>query len=60
MGISIAAFGIIGAVIGAKIAIKMDVELLKKFFGYFLLAITIYEIYSLIKLNRKGKKTDNK
>ena len=53
-------FGIIGAVIGAKISINMDVKLLKKIFGYFLLAITIYEIYSLIKLYRKGKRTDNK
>ena len=59
-GIVIAISGIIGAIIGAKISVNMNVNLLKKFFGYFLGAIAIYEIYSLIKGYRLNKKTDNK
>ena len=50
----------IGAIIGAKISVNMNVNLLKKFFGCFLGAIAIYEIYSLIKGYRLNKKTDNK
>ena len=60
ISIPIASFGVIGAIIGAKISIKMDVKILKKFFGAFLACIAIYEIYSLIKLYRFNKKTDNK
>ena len=48
--------GVIGAIIGAKIAISIDVELLKKFFGIFLAVVAINEIYSIIKLY----KTDSK
>lgn len=60
IGATIAISGVIGAIIGAKISINMNVDLLKKFFGYFLAAIAIYEIYSLIKEYRFNKKTDNK
>ena len=60
VGIWIASAGIIGAIIGAKISITMDVILLKKLFGGFLAVIAIYEIYSFIKGYRKYKKTDNK
>lgn len=59
-GIVIAISGMIGAIIGAKISVNMNVNLLKKFFGCFLGAIAIYEIYSLIKGYRLNKKTDNK
>ncbi len=59
-GISITIFGIIGAIIGAKISTTMNVIVLKKFFGFFLLIIAIYEIYSILKLYRFKKKTDNK
>ena len=48
--------GVIGAIIGANIAINIDVGLLKRFFGIFLALITINEIYSIIKLY----KTDSK
>ena len=56
--------GIIGAVIGAIVATKMDVAHLKKYFGYFLLIIAILEICSLIKKyifqkNRNNKKDKN-
>ena len=53
-------FGIIGAVIGAELSLIIDAKNLKKYFGIFLLLITIYEIYSLIKSNIKSKKVNNK
>ena len=58
--IPVAISGIIGAIFGAKISINMDVNYLKKYFGFFLILITIYEIYSLIKSNIKSKKVNNK
>lgn len=59
-GIIISIFGILGAIIGANLAIYMDVKMLKKGFGIFLIIVTINEIYSIIKLYKKNKKTDNK
>ena len=56
LGIIISIFGILGA----NIAIYMDVKILKKCFGVFLIAITINEIYSITKLYKKDKKTDTK
>ena len=41
--------GIIGAIIGARLAINMDVEKLKKYFGIFLILIAIHEIYTFTK-----------
>lgn len=58
--IIISIFGVLGAIIGANIAIYMDVKLLKKGFGIFLIFVTINEIYSIIKLYKKDKKTNNK
>ena len=58
--IIISIFGVLGAVIGANIAIYMDVKILKKGFGIFLIFVTINEIYSIIKLHKKDKKTNNK
>ena len=49
IGIAIALSGIIGAAIGASIAVRMDVNHLKKYFGIFLIIITIYEIYYVVK-----------
>ena len=48
--------GVIGAIIGANIAINIDVGLLKKIFGIFLALVAINEIYSIIK----KKKNDDK
>ena len=48
--------GIIGAIIGSKIAINLDVEILKKCFGFFLAIIAINEIYSFYKLYINSKK----
>ncbi len=56
IGIPVALFGIIGSIIGTNISIKMDVNILKKLFGFFLILITINEIYLLIKENKKEKK----
>lgn len=52
--------GIIGAIIGAKISTHIQVDLLKKCFGIFLLIIAIHEIYTIFKLNKKEKSTNNK
>ena len=59
-GIPIAISGVVGAVIGAMIANKLDVVHLKKYFGIFLGLIAIWEIYSLVKKYRDTKKRHNK
>lgn len=56
VGIPVAIAGIVGAIIGAKISVNMDVKHLKKYFGIFLILISIYEIYSLIKQYKKRQK----
>ena len=48
--------GGIGAIIGANIAINIDVGLLKKIFGIFLALVAINEIYSIIKLYKNDDK----
>lgn len=60
VGIPVAISGIIGAILGAKISVNMDVGHLKKYFGIFLIMISIYEVYSLIKTYKKDKKINNK
>lgn len=60
IGVPVAISGIIGAIIGAKISIRMNVDKLKKYFGIFLIVITIYEIYSLVKKYKIDKKRHNK
>ena len=52
--------GIVGAIIGAVISINIQVIYLRKYFGYFLIIIAIFEIYSLIKSYRINKKDNNK
>lgn len=49
LSIIISITGIIGAIIGAKLAVFTDVKSLKRYFGYFLVMIAIYEIYMLKK-----------
>lgn len=60
IGILIAIFGIIGAVIGTKISINMNVETLKKYFGIFLMLISFCEIYLLIKEYKSNKINNTK
>ena len=52
--------GIIGAILGSKLSFKFDNHVMKKYFGIFLLLITVYEIYSLIKQYKIDKKSNNK
>ena len=59
-GITVAISGVFGAIIGAKISVNMEVNKLKRYFGFFLILITIFEIYSLIKTYKKDSKTNNK
>ena len=59
-GIPITISGVLGAIGGAMIAGRLDVNQLKKYFGYFLLIIAIWEIYYLIKKYKEDKKRDNK
>ncbi len=47
--------GVIGAIISANISSIMDVKLLRKLFGIFLLIIASYEIYSWHKMYMKEK-----
>lgn len=49
-------FGIIGSIFGSIISKQMPVNILRKFFGIFLILISIYEIYSFYKLYIKSKK----
>lgn len=60
IGLPVAISGIVGAIIGAKISVKLDVKYLKKYFGIFLMLITIYEIYSLVIQYKKERKSNNK
>lgn len=52
--------GVIGAIIGANLSSKINVNLLKKLFGVFLLIIAMHEIYSWYKTYIKGKKGHTK
>ena len=60
--IPIVIMGIIGASVSANLSSKMNVELLRKLFGAFLLCIAIYEIYSWEKtyIKEKIRHTKNK
>lgn len=52
--------GTVGAIIGSEISANMNIKLLRKFFGSFLIIMAIFEFYSLIKLYIKNKKANNK
>lgn len=52
--------GIIGAIIGSFISIKLDVQKLRKSFGFFLVIIVIHEIYTLFKEYKNYRKSNNK
>ncbi len=43
--------GIIGAVLGARLATTLNGDLLRKFFGFFLLLVGLYEIYRGFRAN---------
>ena len=52
--------GALGAIIGANISIHINTRNLRKYFGIFLVIISIHEIYSIIKQYKKGKNDKNK
>ena len=52
-------FGIIGAILGAKISFYIDNNRLKKYFGIFLLFIATFQIYTIIRQYIKNKKDNN-
>ena len=60
LAIFLSIFGILGAIIGANIAIRIDVGILRKCFGIFLAIIAINEIYSTFKLYIKPYKKNKK
>ena len=60
LAILISIFGILGAIIGANISIRIDVKILKKCFGIFLVIIAINEIYTIFKKYKKEKKNNTK
>ena len=60
LGTLISVYGILGAIIGANISINTNVKDLRKYFGIFLIAISINEIYSIIKQYKKEKIDKNK
>lgn len=59
IALSLILAGIIGAILGSKLSIKIENNLLKKYFGFFLLFIAILEIFSFFRQYRKIKKENN-
>ena len=53
IGIPVCLWGLLGAFIGATISSKMEVGMLRKCFGVFLIIIAIYQTYSLF--HRKAR-----
>ena len=51
--------GIIGASIGAMLSFKIDNQNLRRYFGFFLIVIAIFEIYSFFQQYILKKKEDN-
>lgn len=60
LGLIIILSGAIGAIIGSEIAVNLEASNLKKYFGIFLLLISVNEIYWLIREYILSKKTHNK
>lgn len=59
VGIPICLWGLVGTFIGATISSKMQVGILRKCFGVFLIIIAIYQTYSFYKRYRKEKNRNN-
>ena len=59
VGLPICLWGLVGTTIGAIISSRMNVDVLRKCFGVFLLVIATYQIYSLYKRYRKEKNRNN-
>lgn len=59
VGIPICIWGLVGTFIGATISARLNVNILKKLFGAFLILIAIYQSYSVYKRYRKEKNRNN-
>ena len=59
IGIPVCLWGLLGAFIGASISSNMEVGILRKCFGIFLIIIAIYQTYSLYKRYRNEKNRNN-
>ncbi len=55
VGIIVSIAGIVGAIVGAKISVNLNTNRLKLFFGLFLMAIAVMEIYTLFFKKEKVK-----
>ena len=53
LGLIIAVYGILGAIVGANVSMHLDMKSLRKYFGIFLLVVSVHEIYSIIKQYKK-------
>jgi len=51
-GIPIMLFGLAGAILGSKLALAMDGNILRKIFGIFLLVMGLYEIFVKSKIKK--------
>lgn len=60
IGIKVAIFGVIGAIVGSMISNKLEVNVLRKYFGFFLAVVGSYQIYLLMKEYILCKKRENK
>ena len=60
IGIKVAIFGVIGAIVGSLISNKLEVNVLRKYFGFFLAVVGSYQIYLLMKEYILYKKRENK
>ncbi len=60
IGIKVAIFGVIGAIVGSMISNKLEVNVLRKYFGFFLAVVGSYQIYLLMKEYILYKKRENK
>lgn len=56
IGVPIFLWGLLGAFIGATISSNLEVGILRKCFGVFLIIIAIYQTYSFYKRYRNEKK----
>ena len=60
LALNVSICGVIGAIVGAMISVKMDVEKLRKLFGVFLAVIAIHEIYTLFREYKIHRKRNTK
>lgn len=60
IALPICLWGTLGAFVGACISLKMNMNLLRKCFGAFLIFIAIYQTYEYKKTKKKHNNTKNK